>query len=83
MERATIFQIIIMELFQDLDFVLVYINDILILQQQGETEDKYLHKIDTVLSRLETAEFQVNLRKLFFNAERSGISRIFVNKRGC
>ena len=61
-----IFQSIMMDLFQDLDYVLVYIDDILILQRQGETEDDHLKKIETVLSRLENKGFRANLRKSFF-----------------
>ena len=34
----------------DLDFVLVYIDNILIIQREGETEDDHLQKIETVLS---------------------------------
>ena len=60
-----IFQSIMMDLFQDLDYVLVYIDDILILQRQGETEDDHLKKIETVLSRLENKGFSANLRKSF------------------
>ncbi len=61
-----IFQSIMVDLFQDLDYVLVYIDDILILQSEGETEQDHLDKIDTVLSRLEDKGFRANLQKLFF-----------------
>ena len=54
------------EMFCDLDYVLVYIDDILILQREDETEDDHLNKIDTVLSRLENKGFRANLRKSFF-----------------
>ena len=60
-----IFQSIMMELLGDLDYVLVYIDDILIMQREGETEDDHLAKIETVLSRLENKEFRAKLRKLF------------------
>ena len=52
-----IFQSIINDLFCDLDYVLVYLDDILIIQKQGETEDDHLQKIDEVLSRLEKKGF--------------------------
>ena len=54
------------EMFCDLDYVLVYIDDILILQQEDETEDDHLNKIGTVLSRLQDKSFRANLRKSFF-----------------
>ena len=33
-----------MDLLGDLDYVLVYIDDILLLQRQGETEENYLKR---------------------------------------
>ena len=54
------------ELFIDLDYVLVYLDDILVIQKEGESEDDHLKKIDEVLSRLEKKGFRANLRKSFF-----------------
>ena len=48
-----IFQSIMMEILGNLDFLLIYINDILIIQREGETEDDHLRKIELVLSRLQ------------------------------
>ena len=42
-----------MDLLGDLSFVLVYIDDILIMQQVGETEEDHLLKVVTVLQRLQ------------------------------
>ena len=61
-----IFQSVMTELFCDLDYVLVYIDDILILQREDETENDHLEKITTVLQRLEDKGFRANLRKSFF-----------------
>ena len=61
-----IFQSIMMEILGDLDFVLVYIDDILIIQREGETADDHLRKIELVLSRLQRKGFRANLRKSFF-----------------
>ena len=36
--------------FRHLDYVLVYIEDILILQQEGKTGDDHLDKLTTVLT---------------------------------
>jgi hypothetical protein len=44
-----IFQSIIMEILGDLDYVLVYIDDILIIQRENETEQDHLDKVKTVL----------------------------------
>ena len=62
-----IFQLIMMDLLGDLDYVLVYINDILILQREGKREDDHLQKVATVLERLETKGFKANLQKSFFS----------------
>ena len=59
-----IVQSIMTEMFCDLDYVLVYIDDILILQRKKTIT--YLIKIETVLSRLENKGFRANLRKSFF-----------------
>ncbi len=61
-----IFQSIMNELLGDLSYVLVYIDDILILNNTNETADDHMVKVQTVLKRLETAGFAVNLRKSFF-----------------
>ena len=44
-----IFQSIMMDLLGDLDYVLVYIDDILLLQRHGETEEDHLKKMEVVL----------------------------------
>ena len=61
-----IFQAIMNELLGDLPYVLVYLDDILILNNKDETADDHLAKIEEVLSRLENVGFAVNLRKSFF-----------------
>ena len=55
-----------MDLLGNLDYLLVYIDEILILQREGETEEDHLRKLETVLSQLEKKGFQANLRKTFF-----------------
>ena len=61
-----IFQSIMTGLFHDLDYVLVYLDDILIIQKEGESEDGHLQKVEEVLKRLEDKGFRANLRKSFF-----------------
>ena len=54
-------------LFNDLDYVLVYLDDILIIQREGESEEDHLNKIDVVLTRLKEMDFRATLiRKSFF-----------------
>ena len=52
-----IFQSIMTDLFGDLDYVLVYIDNILVVQQKHETEEDHLQKVETVLERLENKGF--------------------------
>ena len=61
-----IFQSIMMDLLGDLEFCLVYIDDILIVQKIGESEADHMKKIEQVLERLEAKGFRANLRKSFF-----------------
>ena len=61
-----IFQAIMNELLGDLPYVLVYLDDILILNTKDETADDHLAKLQEVLARLKQVGFAVNLRKSFF-----------------
>ena len=61
-----IFQSIMMDLLGDLDYVLVYIDDILLLQRHGKTEEDHLKKMEVVLKRLNDIGFRANLRRSFF-----------------
>ena len=46
-----------MDLLGNLPFVLVYVDDILIIQSVGETEEDHLNKVETVLQRLQDKGF--------------------------
>jgi hypothetical protein len=61
-----IFQSIMMEILGDLDYVLVYIDNISIIQRENETEQDHLDKVETVLQRLQEKGFRANLRRSFF-----------------
>ena len=63
-----IFQSIMMRLLGDLDFVHVYMDDILITSN-GSFED-HMSKIQQVLRRLDRAGFRANARKCSFAADR-------------
>lgn len=45
----------------DMDNILVYIDDILTLQNEGELEDDHLWSIKKVLRKLEEKGFKANL----------------------
>ena len=59
-----IFQSIMDDILGDLDYVRVYIDDILVISN-GNFDD-HMEKLDTVLSRIEQAGFRANVRKCFF-----------------
>ena len=61
-----IFQSIMMDILGDLPFVLCYLDDILILQKENESEEDHIRKIEIVLQRLTDKGFKANLRKSFF-----------------
>ena len=61
-----IFQAVMNDLLGDLPYVLVYLNDILILNTKDETTDDHLRTIEEVLPRVENVGFAVNLRRSFF-----------------
>ena len=54
------------KLFRDLEYVIVYIDNILILQREDESDEDHLKKIETVLGRLEAKGFRANPKKSFF-----------------
>ena len=60
------FQEVMTNIFIDLDYVLVYLDDVLIIQRQNETEEDHLMKIEAVLKRLNDRGFRANLKKSFF-----------------
>jgi hypothetical protein len=64
---ADVFQEVITELFSDLDYVRVYLNDILIIDN-GSLED-HMQKVSICLERLEKAGFKANVQKSLFAVE--------------
>jgi hypothetical protein len=63
---ANIFQVQIMDLMASLEFIQVYMDDLLIITRQ--TLDERLQKIETVLTRLRDAGLKVNAAKSLFCA---------------
>ena len=49
-----IFQSVMIGLFHDLDYVMVYLDDILIIQKDSETEDGHQQNAEEILKRLKT-----------------------------
>jgi transposase InsO family protein len=63
-----IFQSIMMRLLGDLEFVHVYIDDILITSNGSFTD--HMNKLQQVLNRLDKAGFRANVRKCHFASDR-------------
>jgi hypothetical protein len=63
---ADIFQAQIMDLMASLEFVQAYMDDLLIIMRG--ILDKYLQKMETVLTRLRDVGLKVNVAKLLFCA---------------
>ena len=61
-----IFQPVMMDLLGDLEHVLVYIDNILIVQKIGESEADHMKTIEQVLERFDEKKIPANLRKSFF-----------------
>ena len=61
----SMFQSIMTDTLRGLD-VLVYCDDILVIQRQSQSTEEHLNEVERVLDRLQTAGFKANLRKSFF-----------------
>ena len=68
-----IFQEVLNKLLGNLDYVTVYIDNILIIQKEDESDESHLEKIEIVLGRLEKWGFKANLKKSFFMQEEINI----------
>ena len=77
-----IFQSIMMDMLGDLDYVLVYIDNILIIQREGKSEADHLEKVETVLHRLQKKGFRENLRKSFFMQTEVEYLRFLLTDKG-
>jgi hypothetical protein len=75
-----IFQAVINDLLGDLDFVQVYLDDILITSN-GSFHD-HLQKLKIVFKRLEQANFLANLHKCFFAREELNYLGYWLTRRG-
>ena len=58
-----IFQKTMNDIFGDLEYVLVYLDDFLILSNDQDTFKDHLQKVKTVFSRLHKMDMKVNLLK--------------------
>ena len=61
----SMFQSIMTDTLRGLD-VLVYFDDILVIQRQSQSTTDHLIQVEKVLERLQLAGFKANLRKNFF-----------------
>ena len=64
-----IFQEVMIKLLGGLDYVTVYIDDLLIIQKEDEPDEFHLEKLGAVLGQLEKRGFKANLKKSFFMQE--------------
>ena len=64
-----IFQEVMNKLLGNLDYVTVYIDNILIIQKQDESDESHFEKIEVVLGRLEKRGFKATFKKPFFMQE--------------
>jgi hypothetical protein len=62
-----IFQSVMMDVLGDLDYVFVYINDILIVPREVETEVNHLQKVATFLQLDTKKSFTTNNNNISFN----------------
>jgi transposase InsO family protein len=75
-----IFQAVINDLLGDLEFVQVYLDDILITSD-GTFQD-HLQKLEIVFKRLEHANFRANLHKCFFAKDELEYLGYWLTRRG-
>jgi transposase InsO family protein len=75
-----VFQAVINDLLGDLEFVQVYLDDILITSS-GSFQD-HLNKLQVVFKRLENANFRANLHKCFFAQEELEYLGYWLTRRG-
>jgi hypothetical protein len=68
------------ELMDDLEYIRVYIDDLLVLTK-GSYED-HLEKLDEVLKRLEKAGLKVNAKKSFFAREELEYLGFWITRNG-
>jgi hypothetical protein len=73
-----VFQEVMTELFSDLDYVRVYLNNILIVDN-GSLED-HMHKVSICLEGLEKAGFKANVRESLFAVEELEYLRFWLTR---
>ena len=64
-----IFQEVTSRLLENLDYVTVYIDDILTIQKEEESDESHLEKLAAVLRKVEKVSCKANLKKSFFMQE--------------
>jgi hypothetical protein len=70
----------ISELMEGLDFIRAYLDDLLILTK--ENWDDHLHKLETVLQRVATADLKVNAEKSFFGRHEIEYLGFWITREG-
>ena len=62
-----VFQNVMNSIFANIDYVLVYLDDILMLSNNDETYEQHLEKCAKVFDKLDKVGMKVNLFKLTFS----------------
>jgi hypothetical protein len=75
-----VFQAIMQDLLGDLEYVQVYIDDILITS--SDTFEEHMQKLRHVLQRLETAGFRANVRKCYFAQDQLEYLGYLISRNG-
>ena len=75
-----IFQVRMGQLFQDMESVIVYMDDLLIIGT--ETYEKHMEQVDEVLTRLESKQMQVNPDKSFWAKAEVAYLGFLMNQQG-
>ena len=68
------------KLFNGLDYVRAYIDDLLIIS--NKSLENHIEKLDKVLSKLKSAGFKVNAEKSFFNRNELQYLDFKINRQG-
>ena len=61
-----VFQNVMNSIFANIDYVLVYLDDILMLSNNDETYEQHLEKCAKVFDKLDKVGMKVNLFKFYF-----------------
>jgi hypothetical protein len=77
-----VFQNVMSKLFQDMEYVKTYLDDLLILTTTNNSFKDHLLKLEMVIARLSTAGMRVNISKSKFFAEQIEYLGYWITRQG-